>query len=280
MKRLLGVMAVGIGLCVVGASGLVGCSFFRSIAGFARPSLAFKSATIADASLSGATINLTYVVNNPNPVSLPLEEVSYRLSVEGKSVISGRPSKGLRIPARGKGELVFPAQIKFSEIAPALDVFLSKDRARYRAEGSIGVESPIGMVRLPLAHEGEFEVPKVPDVQFGTPHVGQVSLGGASIEIPLQISNRNSFPLPIAALTGALKIAGNDVGTLETTGLGILSPRATREISLPLTIQFRGAAAAAAAIQRGSGELAFSGSLRSGQAAMPIDWKAVRQFLR
>ncbi len=268
-------------LCLAaGAVGGGGCSFFRSIAGFKRPSIAFKSASLSEVSLSGATLELTYLVDNPNPVALPLNEVSYRLSVEGKPVVAGQPKKGLRIPARGKGELVFPAQLKFADIAPALEAFLSKDRARYRAEGNVGVESPVGVLRLPLAHEGAFEVPKVPDVQFGTPRIGQLSLTGAAVEIPLRVTNRNSFPLAVAALAGALKIAGSDVGALATDALGTLGPHATQEISLPLAIQFRGAAAAAAALRRGRGELAFSGSLRSGQTAMPIEWKAMRQFER
>lgn len=269
-----------VAVCIVGVGGGWGCSFFRSIAGFKRPSLAFRGATLSDASLSDATINLTYVVNNPNPIELALEEVSYRLFVEGRPVVSGRPAEGLRIPAGGKRELVFPAQVKFADIAPALEAFLSKDRARYRAEGSAGVASPVGLVRLPLAHEGEFEVPKVPDVQFGTPRIGQLSFTSASMELPLRVTNRNSFPLPIAALTGALKLGGSDVGTIATHSLGTLAPRGTLEVSLPLTIQFRGAGAAAAALQKGSGELAFSGSLRSGQTAMPVEWKATRQFQR
>ncbi|HZH02226.1 MAG TPA: LEA type 2 family protein, partial [Myxococcaceae bacterium] len=149
-----------------------------------------------------------------------------------------------------------------------------------RAEGSLGLDTPVGRVRLPLSHEGTFEVPKVPKVDFGTPRIGQISASGATVEFPLSLTNRNGFPLPVQDVTGALQIAGANVGSLSTGNLGALAARGTKQLTLPLTVRFLEAGAAAAALRRGNGQVRFSGSLKSGQMAMPVELAEVLEFRR
>ncbi|HZH02837.1 MAG TPA: LEA type 2 family protein, partial [Myxococcaceae bacterium] len=121
MRRLFPLGAVALALALSAS----GCSLFRSLMGSVRkPSLNFKKASLADASLSGITVNLVYTLSNPNPVALSLQEVDYRFFVEGKQVVAGRPPKGLRIPASGKGEITLPAQVKFADVAPTVQTFL------------------------------------------------------------------------------------------------------------------------------------------------------------
>jgi len=109
----------------------------------------------------------------------------------------------------------------------------------------VGIKTPIGVLNFPLSKEGTFEVPKVPQVSFQSPRIKNVTLSGATVEFPLSIKNRNSFPLPVAGITGALKVAGADVGTLSTGSLGLLDGSGTKEVTLPLTINFARAASAA-----------------------------------
>ena len=42
-------------------------------------------------------------------------------------------------------------------------------------EGGLGVQTPVGVIRLPIAKEGLFEVPKIPAVVFGNPRVTNVT---------------------------------------------------------------------------------------------------------
>lgn len=62
MKRALLVLAV------LGLTTLSGCAALQKMlkGAFKKPTLSFKTARLADASLSDATINLVYELNNPN----------------------------------------------------------------------------------------------------------------------------------------------------------------------------------------------------------------------
>jgi LEA14-like dessication related protein len=263
-------------------AGLCGCATLQQLlaASFIRPTLTFKTASLADLSLGSATINLTYLVENPNPIGLELASVEYAFFVEGKQVVAGKPPAGLRIPADGQAEVVLPANVRFMDIVPVLETFLTKDQASYTARGALGVDTPIGVVSLPFEKEGSFDVPKLPAVEFQAPRVTRITLTSATIEVPLTVTNRNGFPLPIGGLSGDITLAGARVGSLSTGDLGMIDARAARPVALPLTIHFAQAAAAAAAIQGGSTTLAFNGTLQSGPISLPLSIRQNVTFTR
>ena len=178
-------------------------------------------------------------MDNPNTFGLSLAKVDYAFFVEGKQVVAGAPRKGIELKARDSSELVFPANVKFADIVPAVETFLTKDAATFKVQGSVGIDTPIGVISFPLEKEGTFEMPKIPNVQFESPRITNVSLTGATVEFPLTITNRNSFPLPIAGIAGDLKVAGASVGTLSTGDLGMLDGRGTRQVTLPAAHQLR-----------------------------------------
>ena len=254
-------------------------SFFN--AAFRTPTFEFQRISLSDASLSGITLNVHYRLSNPNPIGLSLASVNYGLFIEGKQVVAGTPGQGLSIAANGGSDLVFPAAIKFADIAPVVQTFLSQDTARFKAQGSIGVSTPLGVLTLPLEREGTFEVPKMPKVEFRPPRVSSISLSGATIEFPLAVQNRNSYALPISGIVGALSIAGSNVGTLSTGNLGALDASATKELSMPLTVNFLGAASAVMAAVKGSpANVSFQAQVQSGDAQVPLLVNQLLTFVR
>jgi LEA14-like dessication related protein len=262
---------------------LAGCSSLNKLLknAFQKPRLTFKSARLSQASLADATVDLVYQLDNPNPLGLSLASIDYAFFVEGKQVVAGTPPRGLNIAARGKSELVFPANVKFADIVPVVQTFLNQDTARYKAQGSLGVKTPIGVLRFPLEHEGTFEVPKVPQVQFESPRISNVTLQGATVEFPLTVRNRNSFPLPVGGISGALKVAGSNVGNLSTGDLGLLEAGSTRQLTLPLKINFLSAAAAANALRSGgNAQVKWDGQLVSGGQNVPLDVSQLLNFRR
>jgi LEA14-like dessication related protein len=255
------------------------CAGLKDLLGgeFKKPSLNFKRVDFSDFSLCGLTLNTVWALDNPNPVAIRLAELGYNLSVENKQVVAGSPAKGLDIGSNQVSELVFPANIKFLDVASVLSTFLTKDRANYKASGEIGVDTPVGVMRFPLSHEGDFEVPKTPSIDFGSPRISDMSIRGATIELPLSIGNRNSFALPISGIAGGLSLAGVSMGTLSTGDLGALDAKGSKNISLPLKVNFFEAGGAVMkAVQDGKTELAWNADVKSGAGSAPI---SIKQFV-
>jgi LEA14-like dessication related protein len=267
MRRIVPVLALCLALVAPGCKLLE--ALFKTA--FRQPSFAFKDVALTDVSLGGLTLDTVWQLDNPNAVGLSLAAVDYALFIDSKQVLAGAPAEGLQIPARGSTDLHFPAAIKFLDLVGVVETFLMKDEASWRAEGSIGLQTPVGVIKLPLAKEGMFEVPKVPQVGFGNPRVSNVTLQGATIEFPLTVTNRNTYPLPIGGVTGTVSLAGAQLGTLSTGNLGALDGKGTRQVTLPLTVNFFSAGMAVArAIQGSNAQVSFNAQVQSGATTLPL----------
>jgi LEA14-like dessication related protein len=276
MRRLPAAVAALLALSLLAS----GCAFLSQLlrSAFVQPEVRFKGASLGAVTLSDATLNLTWELQNPNPVGISLASLDYAFFVEGKQVVAGTPASGLRIPPQGTADLSFPATVRFQDIAPVVQTFLEKDYASYRAQGTVGIETPVGVVTLPLQYEGQFEVPKVPRVEFLPPRIQNITFASATVEFPLSVTSRNSYVLPVSA-SGGVEIAGARVGSLSAD-LSQVQPRATQRISVPLTINFLEAAQAALALRSGSATVGFKGSLQSGSASIPLQFQQNLTFQR
>ena len=251
---------------------LPGCAFLQNLfnQAFQKPTLTFKAVNLRDVSFGGATLDVIYTLRNPNPIGLSLAEVDYALSIEGHGVVSGRPPNGLTLARNGSADLTFPATVRFQDLAPVLETFLNKDTAHYRAQGHVGLRTPLGVLRFPISKEGQFEVPKIPALQLQSPRVTGLSFHGATLELPVAVTNRNSYALPIGGISGALQVAGHPVGSLNLGSLGTLSGRQSRTLTIPVSLQFAEAAQAMAALRGSSTTLGFQGQVSSGGHSLPV----------
>lgn len=267
MKRLLPVLALSAALVLSGCKLLQ--DFFKSA--FKQPAFTFKNVALNDISLGGLTLDTVWQLDNPNSVGISLATVDYALFIDQKQVLAGAPATGLQIAPNGSSDLHFPAGIKFTDLVAVVETFLTKDTAAWRAEGSLGVQTPIGVIKLPLAKDGQFEVPKVPLVAFGNPRVSNLTLQGATIEFPLTVTNRNTYALPIGNVTGTVSLAGGALGTLSTGNLGAMDGKGAKQVSLPLTVNFFSAGMAVArAVQGQNAQVSFNAQVQSGATALPI----------
>ena len=182
-------------LVLLALIGAPACSWLQMAeGGFKKPEVAYKSASLSDVSLSGATLNVVTTVDNPNPVSLALAEVDYRLSIDGHPVATGKPPDGLEIQANGATDVTLPASFKFTDLGQAVATVLQKGSAGYKAEGTVGVKTPVGLVKVPLSHEGTFTLPAMPGIALGTPRLTSVAIDHATVDLPVTLTG-TSFPV-------------------------------------------------------------------------------------
>jgi len=267
-----------IGLAAFGSA----CAWLQvAEGGFKKPTVAYRSASLSNVTLSGATLNVVTSVDNPNAVGLSLADVDYRLSIDGHPVATGHPPDGLEIPANGSADLTLPATFQYTDLGQAVTAVLARGSAGYRAEGTVGVKTPVGLVRVPLLHEGTFTLPDVPGIALGAPRVTSVAFDHATVELPVTLTAKGSYPIPLQALEAAVTIGGARVGDVSARDIGTLEPGTPRSVTLPLTVPFSGALQAAEAILKGGSiPIALEGQLHSGPAPVPFSLKTTAQFRR
>ena len=237
---------------------------------FQTPALTFQRAVLREVALDHATLDVVFRIDNPNAVGLDLATIAYELKIAGRSLVSGRPDKGLQIPASGFSEAVFPCRVKFTDLAEGLQAALAKKTVHWQASGEAGVNTPIGVVALPLSAEGDLTLPTLPTVTLEAPRVVSLGFTGAKLVFPLEIENPNDFPLPASGLIGSLSFAGVRVGQAHGGGQPVPA-HGRHKVEVALDIGFLTAGAAVAqAIADGRGEVALEGTLDTGGVQLPV----------
>lgn len=260
---------------------LAGCALLRQAIPFERPKLTFKDARLPSIDFEGAELDLVFLVDNPNSMGIDLARATYALAVEGKQVVAGAPRNGLQIPAHGSTEVTFPAKLHWAEIVPALEALFAQNQVHYKASGSIGLNSPIGVVELPLEHEGTFAAPKMPTFEIGSPRITGLSLTTAQLSIPLKINNLNGFPLPLGGLLGSVTLAGANVGHISLPEAAPVPSASSTTLLIPLDVNFLSAGTAAAqAIKTGIAEVKIDATLNAAGVTLPFRVAKTVEFQR
>lgn len=260
-----------------------GCALLRELlAGtFTQPRFNFKRVELANISLESVTLNTVWSLENPNAIGIKIAKVDYALFIENKQVVAGAPPLGLEMAPNGSTEIVFPANIRFRDVAPVLETFLTQETGHYRAEGHIGFDTPLGIVSFPLVKEGEFEIPKPPKIALGNPRIAQLNLTGGTVEFPLNVTNRSGFPLKLGRLSGQLFVGAQRVGEVSVNEVGELVAKGNRTVTVPLNINFLSAGAAMASAAAGQpAQVRFEGRVDAGGQPFPLSVDQVLNFVR
>lgn len=252
---------------------LCGCSLIGKVASaaFERPKLEFKDAKLGNVDFTGADFTLTYLVTNPNSVGLDLAQADYALRIENHPLLSGKPQGGLKIPGGGSADVAFPAHVAWKDLAPAVEALFAQESVRYQASGTLGINTPVGLIALPLEHEGTFAPPHLPQLEIQSPKIVSIGLTGARLSLPLKIGNRNGFALPLGGILGAVEIAGERVGRVALPAQGAVEAGKETTVSLPLDISFLSVGSAVVtALKSRVAEVKIDGTLTSGTSTLPV----------
>lgn len=260
--------ALSLALCLPFVAG--GCALLQSILGGQKPELVFRDVRLTSWSLDKVDLELIYELHNPYDVALELAEVAYQLEVEGKRLLSGMPKEGLKVRGRGKQLLKFPTTVHFLDVVPVVTKLFSKESLGYRASGSLGVDTPLGVVALPLSHTGRIDVPKLPKIEITDLSAPKVTTSGAEFSVGLKLHNPNDFPLALDALDWSFLVDRSSLasGQMKKTSL---VKGGQREVRIPIRVGLGGASQAVQRLLAGQkSAVSLTGKLRSGKLSAPV----------
>ncbi len=250
-----------------------GCAHIQRLLGslFDRPTLHFQAANVRDLSLGGLTLDLIWKVENPNDVALRLDKLSYAFDIDGRRLTSGVQPKGIEMAARSSSSVSLPFEVRFVDLAGSVLSLLQRDEIDWKAEGSMGFETPAGMLNLPFSREGSTSLPSLPEVELAGASVSNLSLSGVTFNIELGLHNPNAFPVPLDGLSYALRVAGQDVASGNARPPRLEANRHA-SFSIPVRLSFAETGQAVYhAIQSGSADVGIRGELASGPLDLPLD---------
>jgi LEA14-like dessication related protein len=239
------------------------CATLQQVASnvLSRPQMTVKNVEITGISLGGIAANVLCEVDNPNAFQLSLGGFDYQLSLDEHPLVSGKASQGFSVPAQGKGMVSFPVEFRFTELGQGLLALFQKEQVAYGIKATMGFNSPIGVVNVPLEHNGTFPVPRLPEVSLAGAAIGDLGFSGVTMKVRLGLTNKNRFPIPLGNMSYRVLVEGTEIATGGVPAPS-LAPEATGAIELPVRINFLGTGAALVQVIRsGRANLKVSGGL-------------------
>ncbi|BDG03603.1 LEA type 2 family protein [Anaeromyxobacter oryzae] len=264
-------------LLVVAVALLAGCAELSKIAEGAvqRPHLTFRSAALQALDLEGATVGFTFDVENPNGFGAKVARLGYGVDVEGTRVATGEMPGGLTIPANGKAPVTFPVRVRFRDVPGIAALLGRRDAVSYRLSGTLGIQTPLGVVDLPISHEDRLALPRLPDFAIEGLSIRNVSFGEVGLEVRVAVKNPNAFPIPASRLDYALSIAGNAVARGDGRAMQLVPAGGKSVVSIPLKVELAEVGRAASDLVRGGAvDVGLSGTADLAGIPVPLDLRA------
>ena len=228
-------------IALVGAVLIAGCQSMQDVLSNApKPGAHVIGASIRGLSLQNIVLLFDIEIENPYAVALPLADLGYALTSNGKNFLEGSLKPTGTIPAHGKQVLQVPATVQFSSLASVLKGVKPGSVVPYTANFKIGVDTPVvGHVDLPLSKSGELPVPAVPRVEMGSFSIDKLGLDQIKATAKLQIHNNNEFALDLTKFGANFALAGVEIGAGKVAGPVSLPAGRDAAIDIPLSISPR-----------------------------------------
>lgn len=252
---------------------LPGCAAMGELAksAFKKPTLTLKQVSVASIDFDGATLAFDYQVENPNGFGLKVGKLQYWLELERRVVTRGEAPGGLALPASGTAPVRFTARLPFAEVPRLLELTRSAAPVHYTVGGVVGVDTPLGLVDLPISHAGTVDLPRVPEFKVASVSVRMSSLTELVVDLTVDVANANPFPLPGGELQYAVAVGGEVVASAEAGQVIAVPARGHGKLSIPVRLSLLGAGRAAASAVRGGAEVRLSGQAKVGAISTPFD---------
>lgn len=149
------------GLAAVALSAL---TVFSACAGLGRslqrPEVNITSVRVAETHLTAAELVFEFEVDNPNATALVLDEIGYRLRLNGEPLLDGRRAERTRIEASGESRIELPVTIRYQDLFKVIRSFEGRrGRPDYALDADFRFDVPIlGFVTVPVRETGSIPI--------------------------------------------------------------------------------------------------------------------------
>lgn len=123
------------------------------------PDVSLARATLVGMDTSGADIECTLAVHNPNFFDLTLLGYTYDLRMMTLPLAAGGLQRPLSIPAGKDVAVHLPIRVRFGDLLEIAKRLPDQDTIPYQLHASLHLETPLGAILLPVAKTDSLAIP-------------------------------------------------------------------------------------------------------------------------
>lgn len=238
-----------------------------------EPRVTVDAVKLRDISLSGLRADFRLGIDNPNPLGISIQGLSYNLALDGKQMFDGSTSERVRVPANGASQVSLPFAIDYEKLFGGLNALHGKKTVAYELRGNVN----LGLFSVPYSRRGKITLPTLPKVHINRLKVTGFDLSGVALVVGLNVENDNDFALKLSGLTGGIKLAGVQVVEGKSLGGMNIGAKKRGEAKLALKVGYSKLGNVINTLRSAQTvPLAFDGAITvpalGGQHRVPIKW--------
>jgi len=146
------------------AAFFAGCETTRDVQYDREPAAQLKAMRFGDIGLDFITLLFDVEIDNPYPVSLPLQRLSYALVSGGHTFLTATAFDNVTVPPNTKKVLTLPDEVTYARLLQALG---SKPGSTipFKADLTLSLDTPgSGWTNLHVENEGSIVLPESPEI--------------------------------------------------------------------------------------------------------------------
>jgi len=219
---------------------LCGCASLRdAFDAVHKPEVRIASAELEALSFSGLILRFDVEIRNPNPMGVSLSGFDYELQIEGNSFVSGEIEEAVTVAARGRSVVPLPVELGFEELGKTIGEIAGTVEAAYQLAAGFSFDLPVlGTVRVPAQVAGTFPILRSPRLKVFGLRLNRITPAGASLDLELELGNRNNFKIFVEALEYRLQVEGTDWVSGMRQERVRLGENGNARITLPIELDF------------------------------------------
>lgn len=121
---------------------------------FEKPKVDLDHVSVKDVSLKGSTLVFHVAVENPNSMDLKVDQISYKVFVNGKELTRAQTENPVTVPGKSKAQVELPLPIEYQKIFSDLKELMFAESAKYKIEG----DAKFPLFTIPFVEEGNFKL--------------------------------------------------------------------------------------------------------------------------
>lgn len=193
-----------------------------------QPEVTYKSISVGEVSMDAFELNPTFSIENKNTFSLPIDSVTYDLSLNEKNMLTGETKDIGTLPANNTKDVTLSLGLTQETLTALQQLLFKNKQLDYTIKGSV---KTMGLA-IPFEKSATLYVPeiKVADVQ-----VKEASFSQLDILLSIDVDNKNDFGLPLDTLNYSVSSKGKHLFKGDINNQEIAKGKTN--IQLPLSIK-------------------------------------------
>lgn len=206
--------------------------------GFGKPSADVTGIHIPCINLEKAEIVVDVLIKNPNPVPIPLIDISYLIESEGRKLVSGLIPDAGTIHAHGEETVKIPVRLIYDDIKNTYDDIKPGSIVPYKIRVELIVDVPVfGRLTLPLEKTGEIPIPYKPDIDVEKIKFERFSFEETVAILHLKLENKNDFDLALNSLDYEVWLCDVSIGAAELAKATKIDKNGISYMEIPITFR-------------------------------------------